>query len=119
MGLPEYKKPAEQPCHERVRLDEEKFISVCLQQRQQTTLAVQGHQIIATTHMGFTNEDLGHGASPCEGHHALALGGLQVNTDLFYIGHTTRLQQLLGANAKGANGGGEHLDWRHDFQTAG
>ena len=90
------------------------IISVCLQQGQQAPLAVQRHQVVTTTHVLVANEDLRHGASPSQGHHAVALFGQLVDAHLFNVLNSSRFEQLLGANTERANGGREHLDWRHD-----
>ena len=88
-------------------------MSGCLQQRQQAALTVQGHQIVAAAHMFVTNENLRHGASSSERHHAVTLFGQLVDAHLFNVLHAPRLQELFGPNAIRTNCGGEHLDWGH------
>ena len=63
------------------------FKSGSLQQRQQTTLRVQGHQIVTTAHMGVAHINLRDRASPCGLHHVVALNRIQVNADFFNLLH--------------------------------
>ena len=93
------------------------IMSGCLQQGQQAALAVQGHQIVAAAHVFITNEDLGHCAPSCEGHHATSFFGQLVDAYLFNVLHAPRLQQLFGPHAIRAHCGGEHLDWGHGVEA--
>jgi hypothetical protein len=86
------------------------YVSSRLQQRLQAAFGVQGDQIIATAHMRVANEDLRHSAAARDFHHVCALLGVGVDADFFNLRHALALQQLLGANAIRADGGGVHLD---------
>jgi hypothetical protein len=90
---------------------------VSLQQRHEATLAVQGHQIVTAADVLVANEDLRHGTTTGERHHAVALFRLLVDADFFNVLHAPRLQELFGPNAIRANCGGEHLDWVHGAET--
>ena len=84
-----------------------------LQQRQQTALAVERHQIIAAANMRIPNKNLGDRAAARDFHHVGA--GLHVNVDahLFNMRHAFGCQQLFGSDAIRTNGGGVHLDGLH------
>ena len=40
-----------------------------IEQRRQAALAIQGHQVVASADMGFTNKNLRHRAPPGQLHH--------------------------------------------------
>jgi hypothetical protein len=63
--------------------------------------------------MRVANEDLWHGAATCDFHHVGARLRVNVDTDFFNIRHAFSVEQLLGSNAKWANGSGVHLDNGH------
>jgi hypothetical protein len=84
-----------------------------LQQRQQTALAVEGHQIVTTAYMGVTDENLGHRAAACDFHHVGTRLGVSVDAHFFNVCHAFGGQQLFGTDAIRANGGGVHLDGLH------
>ena len=90
------------------------IISACLQHRHEAPTAVQSDQIIATTHMRFTNEDLGNGAPARQAHHAISIFGGEVDAHLFDLLDAARFKKLLGPIAIGTNRGGVHLDGGHD-----
>ena len=84
-----------------------------LQQRQQTALAVESHQIVTAAYMGVTNENLRHRAAARDLHHVGPRLGVGVDAHFFNVDHTFGRQQLFGTDAVGANGGGVHLDGLH------
>ena len=71
--------------------------------RQQAAALVQRDEVVAAAHMGVADIDLRHGAAAGARHHGLALGGIEVDADLLDLLHAARLQQLLGADAVGAD----------------
>jgi hypothetical protein len=64
--------------------------------------------------MGITDEDLWHRATTGDGHHVGTCVRVGVDANFFNVGHAFGVEQLLGTNAIGANGGGVHLDGGHD-----
>lgn len=93
-----------------------------IEQWQQTTLAVQRHQVVAPTDMGRPDEDLRHGASTRYFHHFHPFLRLAVNPDFFNTFHAFGQKQTFGLYAIRANCGGIHLDGLHGinlFQREG
>jgi hypothetical protein len=88
--------------------------SRCLQQGHQPALAIQRDQIIAAAYMRAADENLRHGAPPGDLHHVVALYGIGINADFLNLLHALGFEDLLGANAVGANGRGVHFYSLHD-----
>jgi len=88
-------------------------MSACLQHRNEAATAVQCHQIVATTHMRVTNEDLRDSSPTRQGHHPISLFGQEVDSHLLNVLDATSFEDLFGPVAIGANGGGVHLDGWH------
>jgi hypothetical protein len=86
-----------------------------VQKRHQTTLTIQRYQIIATTHMGLANENLRHCTPATDFHHFGALGRVRINPDFLKVINAPVFEQLLGANAIGAGGGGVNFDSLHSL----
>jgi hypothetical protein len=87
--------------------------SVCGQQWEQLTRTVERSQIIKTAHVAFANPDLRDRTSTRGGHHFGSPLRIEIDPDFFNHAHPARLQQLLGALAKGAYSRGVHPDFRH------
>lgn len=83
------------------------------QQWHQATAPVQGHQVVVATHMGGADENLRHRAAAGDFHHVGAGLRVEVNANLLDLLHALGLENLLGANAVGADGGGVHLHGLH------
>ena len=78
---------------------------------------VQRDEVVAAAHMRGANEDLRNGATARDLHHVVALGGIQVDTDLVDLLHAPLLEQRLGAHAIGADLGGVHANGIHGDVT--
>ena len=76
-------------------------------------MAVKGDQIVTSAHVGVADEDLWHGASSRQVHHAHALVRVGVDTDFFNVRHAFGMKDLFGPNSIRANSGGIHLDGLH------
>ena len=63
--------------------------------------------------MVVADEDLGHRAAARALHHHVARGRIGVDADLFDLLHALGLEDLLGPDAIGADGGGVHLHGLH------
>jgi hypothetical protein len=84
------------------------------EQWQEFARVVKGNEVIAAADVRLADEDLGHRAPAGFFHHFGAPRGVEVDPHFLDICHATRTQQLLGANAVGANCGRVHQDVRHD-----
>lgn len=84
-----------------------------VQQRQQTALAVERHEVITTADMGLANENLWNSAPTGNFHHFDPLLGLTVNTNFFNVIDAPGLQNAFGLYAIGANRRGVHLHNLH------
>ena len=74
---------------------------------------VERDQVVAAAHMGVANENLRHGAPAGDLHHVGTGNGVHVDADFLNLLHAFGLENLLGANAVRADGGGVHLDGLH------
>ena len=89
------------------------IMSDCVEQGHQPTTAVQSDQVIATTHMGTANENLGNGSE--------SAGSVDQGLPLFIIAgdvnllesHTFAPKELFGLDAEGAVVGGVDDDRFH------
>jgi hypothetical protein len=70
-----------------------------VQQRQQTTSAIQRHQIVATAHMRGTKKDLWHGSATGDFHHFFALTGQQVNAYFIEFSNAALFEERFGLDA--------------------
>jgi hypothetical protein len=84
-----------------------------LQQGQQAAPRIQRHQIIAPPHMGCTNENLRHCATTGGLHHVVALERVGVDAYFLDLLNALGFEDIFGARAIRANGGGVHLDGLH------
>lgn len=84
-----------------------------VEQGQQFATGIQRHQVVAAAHVGGPNKDLGYGAPTGAGHHVIAGLGVGVDTNFFNQLNPFGFQELLGADAIGADRGGVHLDNLH------
>src|SRR5687768_13622020 len=87
--------------------------SAALQQRHQRAAAVELDQVIAAADVRVADEDLRHGAPLGDVHHRDP--GLRIAVDANFLDLFDALgfENLLRANAVGADGGGVHLDGLH------
>ena len=88
-------------------------LAVGAEQGHQLATAVQCHQVIVAAHVGVADVDLRHRAAAGDLHHVAARGGVGVDADLLDLLHALGLEDLLGPDAVGADGGGVHLHGLH------
>ena len=89
------------------------YRAVAREQGDQAAPAVERDQVVAAADMGLADEDLRHRAPAREVHHGGARLRVAVDADLLDLLDALGLEDLLGANAVRANGGGVHLDVLH------
>jgi hypothetical protein len=104
-------RPAQRP--KALPRPEQHALSGPLQQSLQAAFGIQRHQIVTATHMSRSNEDLGHRTAACGLHHVVTLHRIGVDADFLNLLNAFGLEDLLGACAVRANGGGVHLDGLH------
>ena len=85
-----------------------------LQEGGQGALAVERHQVVATTDMGVADEDLRNGTPARAFHHGAARDRIGVDTDFLNILDPLGLEDLFGTNAIRANGRRVHGDVLHE-----
>src|SRR5512135_2915832 len=84
-----------------------------LKQRVEAAGALQSGQVIEATDVDVPDIDLRNRTAPGPVHHFDAAVGLEIDPDLFDVGHASPVEQLFGPVAKGTDGGAIHADLGH------
>ena len=71
-------------------------VASAVEHGQQAALGIECMQIVATTHVCATDENLRHRRTARQLGHVPTLLGLEIDTDFFQVRHATCGQQLLG-----------------------